>query len=81
LNDLPVGSRLLVRSRRDWRFAAVSAVKEERIVLTICSPSGRTYRLRRDLDSEIFFEGFIPILKNDAADDWRENFGRYDLRW
>ncbi len=81
LNGLPVGSRLIVRSKKDWRFASVSAVQEERVVLTICSPSGRTYRLRRGLDAEIVFEGPIPILKPESAEDWRENFSRYDVRW
>lgn len=78
---MAVGARLLVRSRADWRFAAVSRIGDEVIVLTVCSPTGRTYRLRRDMDSEIFMEGTIPILVYDEPDDWRENFGRYDIRW
>ena len=81
LDQLAVGARLLVRSRKDWRFAAVSKIIEEHIVLTVCSPTGRTYRLRRDMDSEITFEGTIPILKYDELEDWRENFGSYDIRW
>jgi len=76
-----VGSRLLVRSRKDWRFAAVSKIADERVVLTVCSPTGRTYRLRRELDSEITFEGTIPILVYDERENWRDNFGRYDHRW
>ena len=81
LDQLPTGSRLIVRSKTDWRFAAVSKVVDERIVLTVCSPTGRTYRLRRDMDTEIFVEGIIPILVNDEPDDWRDNFGTYDYRW
>ena len=81
LNSLPIGARLLVRSRRDWRTAAVSKIVEDRIVLTVCSPTGRTYRLRRELDTEIFFEGIIPILKYDIAENWRDNFTPYDHRW
>jgi len=80
LDQLAVGSRLIVRSRTDWRFAAVSRIAEERVVLTVCSPTGRTYRLRREMDTEIFIEGSIPILVHDEPDDWRENFGRYDRR-
>lgn len=76
-----MGSRLLVRSRSDWRFAAVSKIVGERVTLTVCSPSGRTYRLRRDLDAEVLLEGIIPILTYDANDNWHDNFGRYDLRW
>ena len=81
LQELPIGSRLLVRSRTDWRFAAVARVPEERIVLTVCSPTGRSYRLRRDKDCEIVFEGKIPILTHLENDSWRDNFASYDLRW
>lgn len=81
LDKLAVGSRLLVRSKTDWRFAAVSKVADERIVLTVCSPTGRTYRIRREMDTEVFMEGKIPILVYDEDEDWRENFSPYDLRW
>ena len=81
LDKLPIGARLLVRSRLDWRFAAVSRIAEEKVVLTVCSPTGRTYRLRRDLDTELVFEGEIPILKIETDEDWRENFTLYDSRW
>ncbi len=81
LNSLPIGSRLIVRSRTDWRFAAVSKISEERIVLTVCSPSGRTYRLRREMDTEILIEGSIPSLVYDEPEDWRENLSGYDHRW
>ena len=81
LETLPTGSRLIVRSKTDWRFAAVSKIVDERVVLTVCSPTGRTYRLRRDMDAELFMEGTIPILAGDEPDDWRDNFGDYDVRW
>ena len=81
LETLPTGSRLIVRSKTDWRFAAVSKIVDERVVLTVCSPTGRTYRLRRDMDAELFIEGTIPILAGDEPDDWRDNFGDYDVRW
>lgn len=81
LDQLSIGSRLIVRSRTDWRHAAVSKIADERIVLTVCSPTGRTYRLRRDFDSEVIVKNTIPILAHDEPDDWRENFPRYDLRW
>jgi len=81
LDQLPVGSRLLVRSKKDWRFAAVSKVVEERVVLTVCSPSGHTYRLRRDLDSALIRDGILYILPYDCEDNWKDNFGRYDVRW
>jgi hypothetical protein len=81
LGQLGVGSRLVVRSRTGWRFAAVSKIVDERIVLTVCSPTGRTYRLRRDLDCEISIEGTIPILTCDEPENWRQNFCHYDPRW
>ncbi|MBA2494048.1 MAG: hypothetical protein H0V31_05055 [Acidobacteria bacterium] len=81
LRDLPIGARLLVRSKKDWRFAVVSKFDEEKATLIVCSPSGRTYRLRRLLDAEIIFEGKIPILKSDLENNWRENFSKYDFRW
>lgn len=81
LQQLAVGSRLIVRSKLDWRFAAVAKIVEERVVLTVCSPTGRTYRLRRDLDCELLMEGTIPILAYEETDSWRDNFSRYDVRW
>ena len=81
LSELPIGSRLIVRSRTDWRFAAVSKIADERVVLTVCSPSGGTYRLRREFDTMIDCDGLLYILPYDCSDTWRENFGRYDVRW
>ena len=71
----------MVRSRKDWRTAAVSKIVEERVVLTVCSPTGRTYRLRRDMDTPVLVRGKIPILIYDDAENWRENLTRYDCRW
>ena len=81
LRDLPVGARLLIRTKKDWRTAVVSQFYTEKATLIVCSPSGRTYRLRRLLEMEIIFDGKIAILKCDAEDDWRENFSPYDVRW
>lgn len=81
LASLPIGSRLVVRSRTDWRFAAVSKIADERIVLTVCSPTGRTYRLRREMDTVVAFDGIIPFLIHDEKENWRDNFTRYDVRW
>ena len=81
LGDLPIGARLLVRSKKDWRAAVVSRFSEEKATLIVCSPSGRTYRLYRLLDAKIVFDGEIPILKIEPEEDWRENFSKYDLRW
>ncbi len=81
LRDLPVGARLLIRTKMDWRTAVISQFYTEKATLIVCSPSGRTYRLRRLLEMEIFFDGKIPILKTDIEENWRENFSRYDERW
>lgn len=81
LNQLGVGSRLIVRSRTDWRFAAIAKIADERIVLTVCSPSGRTYPLRRDLDTQVSLEGTIPVLIQEDPEDWRLNLCHYDPRW
>jgi len=69
-----------VRSRTDWRFAAIARIGE-RVVLTVCSPTGRTYRLWRDLTTEVQLEGTIPVLCYETEDTWRENFTVYDQRW
>lgn len=81
LRDLPIGARLLVRTKNDWRAAVVSQFYTEKATLIVCSPSGRTYRLRRLLEMEITFDGKIAILKCDLEENWRENFSRYDERW
>ncbi len=82
LGELSTGSRLLVRSKKDWRAAVVSQFDEEKATLIVCSASGGTYRLRRVLETEIIFDGKIPILQNGCeGENWRENFVKYDLRW
>ena len=81
LCGLPTGARLLIRSKTDWRSAVVSQFAVENVVITVCSPSGRTYRLRRSSDAEIIFDGGIAILKIESDEDWRENFTKYDFRW
>jgi hypothetical protein len=81
LHTLPIGARLLVRTKIDWRTAVVSHVSVEKVVISVCSPTGRTYRLRRALETEIIFDGMIPILKIETDEDWRENFTKYDFRW
>jgi len=79
LRELPIGARLLIRSKTDWRAAVVSQFYEEKATLIVCSPTGRTYRLRRCLEIEIIFDGTIPILKIESEENWRDNFAKYDL--
>jgi hypothetical protein len=80
LADLPIGSRLLVRSKIDWRTAAISKIVDENVTLIVSSPTGFSYRLKRTLQTEIYFDGILPILTNND-ENWRENFTKYDLRW
>jgi hypothetical protein len=81
LSELHIGARLLIRSKTDWRSAVVSKINAENVTLIVCSPKGGTYRMRRALEAEIIFDGFIPILKVEPEEDWRENFTKYDFRW
>ncbi|MBA3334035.1 MAG: hypothetical protein H0T08_00315, partial [Acidobacteria bacterium] len=78
LGEFPIGARLLVRTKKDWRVAVVSQFDTQKATLIICSPAGRTYRVRRCLKSIIVYDGGIPLLKIETAENWRENFTRYD---
>ncbi|MEO8648634.1 MAG: hypothetical protein ABI539_05665 [Acidobacteriota bacterium] len=81
LKKIPVGGRLLYRSRVDWRAAVVCRVTEDFVVLSVASPTGRNYRLRRDADAEIRLDGKIACLLCETEDGWRENLTCYDTRW
>lgn len=78
LGSLPVGSRLILRSRKDWRTATVAAVTIENILLTVASPSGFTYRMRRPHETPLVLDGSIPLL---GEGGWRVGMARYDKRW
>ena len=78
LAALPLGARLVLRCRKDWRAAVVVAVNPERITISVHSPSGHTYRVRRLADSPLEFHSAIPLL---GAGCWRSGFARYDPRW
>lgn len=81
LGEFPIGARLLVRTKKDWRVAVVSQFHTEKATLIVCSANGRTYRLRRCLETEIIFDGALPIIKIEDEENWRENFTKYDWRW
>ena len=78
LGSLPVGARLVLRCRRDWRDASVAAVEPDRVVLSVASPSGHTYRVRRPTDSPLTLDGQVPVL---GEGHWRAGRVRYDARW
>ena len=78
LASLPLGARLILRCRKDWRAAAVVAITFEQVTLSVASPSGHTYRVRRPAGSALVYEGAIPLL---GEGSWRMGLVRYDLRW
>lgn len=81
LSSLPVGARLVLRCRKDWRVATVSAVDPFGVRLNVASPSGHTYRVRRPADAALTHEGAIPILGEITHAGWRAALARYDARW
>ncbi|HEY0404396.1 MAG TPA: hypothetical protein VGC89_01630 [Pyrinomonadaceae bacterium] len=78
LGALPTGARLILRCRKDWRDATISAVNAEAVTLSVNAPSGRTYRVRRPPDAVLSFESAFPVL---GEGSWRAGFARYDARW
>ena len=82
LGEFPIGGRLLVRSKKDWRVAVVSRKSEAgRVSISIASPSGYCYRIHRSIDVVVTFDGGISYLPKDDSEPWRENFTGYDTRW
>ncbi|MCA1635474.1 MAG: hypothetical protein LC802_17730 [Acidobacteria bacterium] len=80
LGSLPTGARLVLRCRKDWRTATVASLDKAtaRVVLSVGSPSGHTYRLRRPADAPLTHDGPIPLLGEGL---WRAGLARYDMRW
>jgi hypothetical protein len=78
LASLPLGAHLILRCRKDWRDATIVALSLEQATLSVRSPTGRTYRLRRPLASQLIFDGPIPLL---GTGSWRNSLARYDARW
>ena len=81
LRQLPLGARLLYRSKTQWRVAVVAKIGEDWITLSVASSTGYNYRLRRLPETEIAFDGTIPFLVFHSNENWRDNFSIYDLRW
>jgi hypothetical protein len=78
LAALPVGARLILRCRKDWREAIVAARSPEHITLSVCAPRGGTYRVKRSPDTLLSEDGPIPVL---GEGSWRPGLVRYDVRW
>ncbi|MFL6230403.1 MAG: hypothetical protein ACJ741_16645 [Pyrinomonadaceae bacterium] len=81
LGELPSGARLVLRCSKDWSAAAVSSLTPDCVVLTVASPTGHSYRVRRPADSLLTFDGSIPILSDRDCAGWRVALARYDVRW
>jgi hypothetical protein len=80
LGSLPVGARLILRCRADWRAATVASISPDlgRVVLNVASPNGHTYRVRRPADATLAYDGHLPVL---GEGQWRAGLARYDVRW
>jgi hypothetical protein len=80
LGSLPVGARLILRCRADWRAATVASFEPNaaRVVLNVASPNGHTYRVRRPANAQLAYDGHFPVL---GEGEWRAGLARYDVRW
>lgn len=82
LGALPLGAHLILRCRKDWRTATVVRIELEKITLSVSSPTGRTYRMRRPPDAPLTFHNHnIPLLDAGKPSCWRAGLARYDVRW
>jgi hypothetical protein len=81
LRDLPVGTRLLLRTNKDWRSAVISRTGETDVSLRVCCSSGRTYWTKRGSEMFVLKEENIFRLETIAEDDWRTNFAKFEMRW
>lgn len=81
LAALPLGAHLVLRCRKDWRTATIVRIELDKITLSVSSPTGRTYRMRRPPDAPLTFTGSIPLLGDTASSCWRAQLARYDVRW
>lgn len=78
LSSLPVGARIIVQTKKDWRMAVISSNSGENIILRVCSPSGGTYRKKCAAETILFFDGAFHLMGDGI---WREQFVKYDCRW
>ncbi|HEV2914085.1 MAG TPA: hypothetical protein VGX92_12455 [Pyrinomonadaceae bacterium] len=79
LAGLPVGARLILRCRKDWRDATIVAVTLEQVTLSVGTPKGRTYRVRRPGSTPVIQDGPVMVVGGEGS--WRTGLVRYDARW
>ncbi|MBX3292246.1 MAG: hypothetical protein KF881_05050 [Acidobacteria bacterium] len=81
LSDLPLGGRLLVRSKTEWRNAAISRISNERVSISVESKRGRTYKIFRHPETEVAKECSFYYVVCGESPDWKTNFLSPDRRW
>ncbi|MBX3298550.1 MAG: hypothetical protein KF736_03680 [Acidobacteria bacterium] len=81
LGALCIGSRLMVRSQKNWRHGAISRIDGEQVVITVASPTGRSYRIRRQASSVLSVKDSIAYLPRSPEDQLHTEWCRYDARW
>lgn len=81
LSLLPTGTRLLFRSRNEWRAAAIAGFDGEKASIHIASPRGRTYRIYRSVDSLLTFDGRFYRLTAENSAPVNAQLASYDRRW
>ena len=81
LRELPVGTRLLLRTSKDWRSAVISRTGETDVALRVCCSSGRAYWTKRGSETTVILEQNIFRLETLTEEDWRTNFARFEVRW
>lgn len=81
LSDLPLGGRLLVRSKTEWRNASISRIADERIAISVESRRGRTYKIFRHPETEVAKDEMLCYLVCGDPPDWRTHLMHTDRRW
>ncbi len=81
LRDLPVGTRLIIRTKTDWRSAVISRIGESGVSLRVCCSTGRVYWTKRASEMEVILEENIFRLETIVEEDWRTNFAKFEVRW
>jgi hypothetical protein len=81
LGELAVGTRLVIRTKTDWRSAVISRVGESGVSLRVCCSTGRVYWTKRAAEMEVLLEENIFRLETIAEEDWRTNFAKFEMRW
>ncbi|MEW6362013.1 MAG: hypothetical protein AB1477_07845 [Acidobacteriota bacterium] len=81
LSQMPIGSRILFRSRNEWRAASIARVADGRVSIQIASPLGRIYRISRSADTALYFDGRFYRLRPKVNSGDFVPVAVYDRRW